>query len=761
MEKPTTSSLAYGSGLEVVPSSCAFSRAWVMWYLSHLIPRVSTPCQRQCRPRLDAKESILYNTVLSQNHRKGYYGSSSFQKLRGARTSKSMHRRPLKGLHHDIPWYRQLIFGKPIEIEHQEQARLPKVIALPVFATDAISSVAYATQEILLALAIAGLSVSDHRALYRSLTLGLSLAIVSLLAIVVTSYWQTIFAYPQGGGSYTVTKENLGIMWALLAGAALLIDYILTVAVSVSAGVQNLLSTPLAHTIGIASNPLPVAIGTIAILTLVNLRGLKESGTLFAAFTYLFVGMAAVMIVLGIVGPAFGWRIYREAVVTQIPGGIAHNLQSFSFFDRAAIALKAFTHGCSAMTGTEAIANGVPAFRQPQSRNAAITLVLMGCILAFLFVGISYLATHLGVVYYELGRGHHAPPVIDQLSGAIFGKHESGFRLVLYYTMQVATAIILFLAATTAYADFPRLAYFMAEDRFLPRQLRNLGERLVYTNGIALLGLLATGLVFWSHASVNRLIPLYAVGVFTAFTLSQSGMVAHWLKLKGPGWQWRALINGCGAACTGIVLGTFIAEKFVEGAWIALIAGFVLIYVFGVIHGHYEEVRRNLTIIGWQPDPTPFANTVLVLIPSLHRGVFPALRYAQSLSSDCRALHIEIDPTETARLRREWEEYIGDDLPLVILPSLYRSLIAPLLVYLDEVQKERKNHVVTIVLPEFVSSRWWHSFLHNKNGLLLRYYLGKRPGVIVCNVRYFLDTSGGTTTFYPGIGTVVSEGSTE
>lgn len=680
------------------------------------------------------------------------------QHVRAGLLSVSLHTRPLKGLHHEIPWYRRLLFGKPIETEHQEQARLTKTVALPVFASDAISSVSYATQEILLALGMAGLAVPAHRALYGTLTMVISLAIVSLLAIVVTSYWQTIFAYPQGGGSYTVTKENLGINWALVAGAALLIDYVLTVAVSVSAGVQNLLSTPLANTLGVARHPQAVAIAAIAVLTLVNLRGLKESGTLFATFTYLFVATAAVMIVLGVFGPAFGWHVYSETVVARIPEGIAHDLESLSFLGLAAIALKAFTHGCSAMSGTEAVANGVPAFRQPQSRNAAITLAMMGCILAFLFLGISYLATHLGVVYYEQRGGLHARPVIDQLSGAVFGKHGYSFRTALYYTMQVATAAILFLAANTAYADFPRLAYFMAEDRFLPRQLRNRGERLVYSNGIGLLGLLAMGLILWSHASVNRLIPLYAVGVFTAFTLSQSGMVAHWLKLKVSGWRPRALINLCGAASTGVVLGTFIAEKFVEGAWIALTAGVILIFIFKAIRGHYEEVRRKLTIMGWRPDPTAFSNTVLVLIPSLHRGVFPALEYAQSLSPDCRALHIEIDPPETARLRREWEDYIGEDLPLVILPSLYRSLLAPLLVYLDEVQKERKNHLVTIVLPEFVSNRWWHSLLHNKNGLLLRYYLGKRPGVVVCNVRYFLEPPPGEATFYPGIGVVASHG---
>lgn len=646
--------------------------------------------------------------------------------------------RPLKGLHHDVTPVRRLLFGNPIETEHHEHSLLPKAIALPVFASDAISSVAYATQQILLVLGGGGLWMMQYADTYRNLTLGITIAIVLLLAIVVSSYWQTIFAYPTGGGSYIVTRENLGVTPSLLAGAALLIGYVVTVAVSIASGVQNLLSTPVAVSFDIADKPVPVAIIFVGLLTFANLRGLRESGLLFAAFTYLFVAVAAVMIVLGVVGPAFGWEIQAENVNRTIPANARHPAHGLAGTALLALTLKAFATGCSAMTGTEAVADGVPAFRRPQPLNAGLTLVMMAEILAFLFVGISWLATDLHVVYWE-HHGRASKPVIDQLSGAIFGKHGGGLRTGLYYLMQFATASVLFLAANTAFADFPRLSYFISRDRFLPRQLANLGDKLVYSNGIGLLGALAILLLVAFDASVDRLIPLYAFGVFTAFTFSQSSMVARWFKIRTSGWRVKAGINGFGALCTGIVLVTVAYENFLAGAWLVILFMALLYVAFRVIHAHYEFLRARLTIIGWRPDQEPFSNTVLLLVPSLHKGIFRALQYARSLSPDCRAVHIEIDPADTARLRREWEEYVGDEPPLVILPSTYRSIIAPVLVYLDEVQKERQNHMVTVVLPEFVSNKWWHSLLHNKNGLLLRYYLLNKPGVIVSNVRYFLD----------------------
>ncbi|MCC6484614.1 MAG: APC family permease [Armatimonadetes bacterium] len=641
------------------------------------------------------------------------------------------------GLHHEISGFRRLLFGQPIETEHQQHALLPKVVALPVFSSDAISSSAYAIQEILLALGAAGLAAPGLAALYSKMTIGITVAIVALLWIVVTSYWQTIFAYVHGGGSYIVSRENLGTNPSLIAGAALLIDYVLTVAVSVASGVQNLTSTPLGRAYNL--DPVLLCVCFIGILTLANLRGLKESGTMFAVPTYLFISCAGLMIILGTVGPHLGWTIYEDTVNQTFKGGHAGTAASLAPVVLIAVALKAFASGCAAMTGTEAVADGVPAFRKPQPRNAALTLVMMASIMTFLIGGFSLLSTRLHVVYWSTEH-QHANAVVEQLSGAIFGSHAGGLRAVLYWTMQASTAGILLVAANTAFADFPRLAYFMSRDRFLPRQLANLGDKLVFSNGIGLLGILAIVLIVAFHGSVDALIPLYALGVFTAFTLSQSGMARHWIKLKSFGWHLRASINGFGAICTFMVLCVIVAEKFVHGAYWAIIAGAVLFTMFKLIWAHYEYMRRKLSIVNWKPErDLPTRHTALIPVPSLHRGIFPALDYARSLFNDCRALHIEIDPADTARLRKEWEQYVGDEVPLVILPSLYRSLIAPMLVYLDEVQKERENHTVTVIVPEYVSSKWYHSLLHNKNGLLLRLYLLNRPGVIVTNVRYFLD----------------------
>ncbi|MEI6914092.1 MAG: APC family permease [Armatimonadota bacterium] len=645
-----------------------------------------------------------------------------------------------RGLHHDVSPFRKLLFGRPIESELADHSRLPKFIALPVFASDAISSVAYASQEILLVLGAAGLWATQYRHLYSQLTMGITAGIVFLMIVVVSSYWQTIFAYPSGGGSYIVSKDNLGTACGLIAGAALLIDYVLTVAVSIASGVQNLLAIPLLQSL--IAHQEAVCIVAIGFLTLANMRGLKESGSVFSIFTYGFVVMAVVMIACGTIGPLLGWTIHADTVNQFVPAGAHepahHNVAGLAII---ALILKAFASGCSAMTGVEAVSNGVPAFQKPESKNAAVTLLSMAAILGVLFFGISYLATSLHVVYWKHGD-QTSLPVIDQLSGAVFGKTGNPLRVAMYYCMQGFTAAILVLAANTSFADFPRLTSLMAKDRFLPRQLTNLGDKLVFSNGIALLGVLAMLLIVFSGGIVDRLIPLYAVGVFTAFTLSQSGMVLHWMKLKEPGWQNKAIVNGFGALCTSIVLLTIVVEKGPEGAWWVVIVAGILVSIFLAIHRHYEYLRGRLTIIGYKADHTPLFNTVLILIPSLHRGVFPAIKYARSISSDCRAIHIETEHSDSLRLQHEWEQYVGDDVPLVVLTSPYRSIIAPILVYLDEVRLERSNHVVTVVLPEFVSTKWFHHLLHNKNGLLLKIYLANRPGVITSNVRYLIDDDG-------------------
>jgi amino acid transporter len=637
---------------------------------------------------------------------------------------------------HEVPWYRRLLFGKPIRTEHQEHGRLRKLIALPVFSSDAISSVAYATQEILLVLGAAGLWLTNPE-LYHRLTIGITCGIVALLVIVATSYWQTIFAYPSGGGSYIVSHDNLGVYPGLIAAAALLIDYVLTVSVSVASGVQNILGTPVMHRF--QGEQVLICLLCIAFIALLNLRGVRESGTVFAIPTYSFIGLALLLIVLGLFGQSFGWTIHTEAVTKSLPAGAYHPEVGMAHLFVIAIILKAFASGCSAMTGTEAVSNGIPAFRKPESRNAALTLMAMAMILGVLFLGISTLAARLGVVY-----GHKSPAVIDQLAGAVFGKTDSTWRVALYYAMQVSTMAILVVAANTSFADFPRLSAILARDRFMPRQLTNLGDKLVFTNGIVLLAGFAMVLIVVFHGSVDRLIPLYALGVFTAFTLSQGGMVVHWWKERGPGSMAKMCINGVGALCTFVVLSIIIYEKAPEGAWIVIVVAAILVVIFRGIWKHYEFLRSRLTIIGYQPDASQFTNTVLVLVPSLHRGVFPALKYARSLSPDCRGIHIEVNPEDTARLRREWEQYVGEDLPLVILPSPYRSLIRPLMCYVDESQAERPNHIVTVVVPEFVPGKWWHAVLHNANGFLVKYHLSHKPGVIVTNVRYFLGEGNST-----------------
>ena len=655
--------------------------------------------------------------------------------------------------------FRTLLFGHPVETEAHEDTLLPKVLALPVFSSDAISSVAYATQQILLAFGAAGLAALSARQVevYGKLTMGVTAAIVFLLVVVVSSYWQTIFGYPSGGGSYIVSKANLGPTAGLVAGAALLIDYVLTVAVSIASGVQNFLSTPLLQDFitrrGIETDVALVAfcLVFILILTVANLRGLKESGTLFALPTYMFIGMASLMILLGIFGPMLGWNVYRDAVNQKMYDGFTPSMSTVAGVALVGLVLKAFANGCSAMTGVEAVSNGIPAFRAPKSRNAAVTLIMMACILGFLFLGISWLATQFHVVYWENGK-ETAPPVIDQLSSAIFGKPEPGrdvgpLRTFLYYCMQFSTTLILLVAANTSYADFPRLASIMARDRYMPRPLANLGDKLVFSNGIAILGFFSALLVLIFHGSVDNLIPLYAVGVFTAFTLSQAGMVRHWLTEKGPLWLGRAAVNGVGAVLTSIVLLNILYEKcpetwtlkgFLGSSWIVVLLAVVFIAMFKAIHRHYQFLDEALTVQNEVPLPARLSNTVLILVPSLHRGIRDALAYARCLSQDTRAIHIQVDAEETSRLKAQWEGCVGDDVPLVILESPFRSLTGPLVAYVDEVRTER-NHVVTVILPEFVSDRLWHAFLHNNSALQIRWALLNRPGVVVANARYFVS----------------------
>jgi len=611
---------------------------------------------------------------------------------------------------------RRLIFGSPLSTEQLSHQRLPKILALPIFASDALSSTAYATQAILLNLLIAGPHVLH-------LTVPISIAIVVLLWVVVISYTQTVHAYPQGGGTYIVSRENLGINWGLLAAAAILTDYVLTVAVSITSGVQQITS----FFTDLAPYQTQLAVAAIWFLTLANLRGAKESGMLFAVPTYFFVIAMLGTVGAGVFGPLFGYHPRPYQPTTQ------ETAQQVMHAVSLGLILRAFASGCAAMTGIEAVADGVQAFRPPESKNAAQTLVAMGAILSTIFLGISYIAQKYHIVYYGHGEGDvSAESVISMVARVVFHDEPLLRGIILF-----ATATILLLAANTAYADFPRLSSILARHGYMPRQLANLGDRLVFSNGIILLAVFVSLLVVAFGGSVDRLIPLYAVGVFTAFTLSQAGMVRHWLQQKGTGWQWKVLVNGIGAVATGIVLLVIIVEKGPQGAWVVLVVIPILMWIFTQINRHYQKVRARLTLIGYEPQPLP-PHTVLVLVPDVHRGVIPALEYAREISKDHRAVHIEINPADTQRLKERWEQR-GGDMPLVIIESPYRSLIGPLVEYVRQVRQDHPRHLITVVLPEFVVTKWWERVLHNNSAFLIKLALGNVRDVVITNVRYYLD----------------------
>jgi amino acid transporter len=629
---------------------------------------------------------------------------------------------------------RRMIFGNPLSSSQNDETLLPKKLALPIFSSDAISSVAYATQQIVLALGAAGLWVSAEREHYTQYTLGIAALIVGLLAIVVTSYWQVIVAYPNGGGSYAVSKKNLGLIPGLVAAGALLIDYILTVSVSIASGVQNLQDVPSLHFLHIKEHLVAYCIMFIAVCTLANLRGLKESGTWFALPTYLFVLMCYLMIGFGLIGPLVGWHFQEQWANQEIPKSLGfdgYTAQAFSF----AVLMRAFANGCSAMTGTEAVSNGVPAFKEPKSRNACLTLVYMGVVLGSIFMGISWLAVKFHVVYWE-GGGVTSAAVIDQISGTVFGK--TGPFSFLYISTQVFTALVLVLAANTSFAGFPRLASLLARDGFMPRQLSSLGDKLVFNNGIILLGVVSALLIWSKKGSVDALIPLYAIGVFVAFTLSQAGMVKHWIVSRAKGWQWRAMCNGLGAIATFLVFVDIATEKFVEGAWVVMVIMVGLVFLFLKVHHHYADVAKQLRLQSFDPFVEPMKNTVLVLAQGVNTGTMATLEFARSLSTDCIAVHVELDPEKTAAFKKLWEEMVPN-VNLAILESPYRSLLAPILHYLDVVHEERPNQRITIVIGEFVPTKWWHTFLHGNTGLLLKLALLNRRDVVVANVRYYLE----------------------
>jgi amino acid transporter len=600
---------------------------------------------------------------------------------------------------------KKLFVGSPLATAQARHERLSRTSALAVFSSDALSSVAYATEEILLVLVLAG-----SAALTFSIPIGIAIAL--LIAVVVSSYRQTILAYPHGGGAYIVTKDNLGTLPALVAAGALLIDYVLTVAVSVAAGVAAITSAfPILYDYRIA-----LGVIFIAGIATVNLRGLRESGALFAVPTYLFVVSFAAMLAYGFVRWMFGWEGVPAPAAEP-----AEMSQALTIF----LVLRAFASGCAALTGVEAVSDGVPAFRPPEARNARIVLAWLGIILVTLFIGITFLAHH----YQVLPRAEET--VVSQLARLIFGGG------LLYYEVQAVTMLILVFAANTAFADFPRLAYFLARDGFIPRQFGTRGDRLVFSNGILILGGLAALLILLFGGATHALIPLYAVGVFVSFTLSQASMVRRWLSRREEGWWWRWVLNAVGAATTGLVMLVNAATKFSHGAWMVVLLIPLLVALFMMIHRHYADVARQLSLVNYG-GPPPIQHSVLVLVGDLHRGVAAALRYAQTLSTSAKAVYVELDPERTQKLEEKWGKF-GLGVPLVVLTSPYRSLLTPFLDYVNHLLAVGENHVVTIVIPEFVPARWWQHLLHNQTALLIKGALLFRKGVVVVDVPFHLS----------------------
>jgi amino acid transporter len=599
---------------------------------------------------------------------------------------------------------KRLLIGPPMPLAQARHERLRKTLALAVFSSDAMSSVAYATEEILLILVLAGVAATH-------LSIPIALSITALLIIVAVSYQQTIHAYPSGGGSYIVARANLGTTPGLIAAAALLVDYVLTVSVSVAAGVAAITSAVPA----LLTHKVVLGAACVALIAVANVRGVRESGRLFAVPTYFFIVSFVAMLAAGFFQIATG-RIARGE-----PPVVA-GTEALTWF----LILRAFASGCTAMTGTEAISNGIPAFRPPESRNAAITLGWMATVLATLFVGITVLAWVLGVVPAE------NETVVSQIARGLFGRGAA------YYLIQAATALILILAANTSFADFPRLSSLLARDRFVPRQFANLGDRLVFSNGVLVLGSFAAALIAAFGGETHALIPLYAVGVFISFTLSQSGMVRHWWNDRQPGWRRRLVVNGIGALATGVVTLVIAATKFTHGAWIVVVVIPMLVLTFLAMNRHYEEVRAALSLEGYE-GPPEFQHTVLVLTGDVHRGVVRAVQYARTLAPTAavRAVYVETDPARTARLEDRWAKW-GLGVPFVVLTSPYRSFLRPLLEYIDQIQSRGDDQMVTIVLPEFLPRRFWQHILHNQTALLVKGALLFRRNIVVADVPYLL-----------------------
>jgi len=621
---------------------------------------------------------------------------------------------------------RSWLIGRPLSTADAPHQTIGKAIGLAVFASDALSSTAYATQEILVILAAAG-------TMAFGIVFPISLAIVILLGIVTISYEQTIHAYPDGGGAYIVARDNLGEFPALIAGSALLTDYVLTVSVSIASGVAQITSAfPILYDYRVL-----LSVGFIMFVMMMNLRGVKESGVAFAIPTYFFVVSMFI---------AVGTGLFRLFVSNTL--GTVVNPPEMEVLDGISkitpfLVLHAFASGTTALTGVEAISNGITAFKEPRSKNAGTTLIWMALILGSLFLGISYLAKEIGVVPSE------SETVISQLVRTIFDGRGTPYLLLLG-----ATTVILIMAANTAFADFPRLGALVAKDGFLPRQLAYRGSRLVYSGGIVLLASIASIILIIFQASVTRLIPLYAIGVFLSFTLSQSGMALRWYKIGKlkPGeeksergstlhfvkdWPIKMLVNGFGAACTAVVMMVFAVTKFYDGAYVVLVLIPVLVGIFWFIHSHYKRLAKKLSLDNFASTPPQTTrHRVIMPISGVHQGTLAALRYARMLSNDVTAVYVMIEPAESAKIRQKWETW-GGGVRMVMLNSPYRLLLEPLLEYIAEITRQRQpGETITIVVPEFVSNSPMTAILHTNTAELLRSQLKRQHGIVIVNVPY-------------------------
>lgn len=608
---------------------------------------------------------------------------------------------------------RRFLFGRRLSNEEDAFERLPKKLALPIFSSDAISSSAYATEEILRVFVVAGAGA-------LLVSIEMAFAIVGLLAVVSLSYRQVCRAYPSGGGAYVVARENLSHLAGLVAAAALLIDYVMTVAVSTSSAVSQVYSVvPELYEIRIE-----IALGAIALITVANLRGLREAGLVFASPTYLFVGMTLLMIGLGIARIAGG-----EAPVTPPPADqlVPLGTQALGVI----LILRAFAAGSVALTGVEAIANGVPAFKPPEAKNAANTMLAMAILLGVLFIGITIVADGFGVRPTEEG----GPTVVAMVAAAVFGDGTIPFLL-----FQAATALILFLAVNTSFNAFPRLVAILAHDEYMPRQFGFRGDRLAFSWGIVALATVAGVILVIFEGDTHALIPLYSVGVFVCFTLSQAGMVRHWFTVREPGWWWRAAVNAIGGTLTLVVLAVVTGVKFIDGAWLVIVLIPLQIVAFQFIHRQYAASQAQVALRPDQVAPAPRRHErVVVPVSGLNRAVIQAVNVGRSVSSDVRAVLVSEDPAYAEEVRSAWERQVPG-VPLVVVESPYRALTGPLLAYLDVLDHtwppDKETPVTFVVIPEFVPRHWWERLLYNQSTNELRRALLGRPDTVVTNVPY-------------------------